>query len=252
MGFDYHIDDDKVTMTLNGEIDLQVTGELKAYIDQCRHITHLDIVAGGVTYMDSSGVAVLLYARQMALNGGFSFTISTISSSVFRILEVARLDTILPIGHVIKSSDSSTDAFGLSLPSDANLEANPEPEPEPKLEPEAEHVVADLIANPNENIDVEAAISADLAAQTTTHEQADVQMSHGEEIGANPTQPPPQPPPQPQPPSQPPSQPPPSPLPPSQPPHPEPPNRHLDTSLAPPKEGEDKDYSDHFKPGNFS
>jgi anti-sigma B factor antagonist len=174
MGFDYHITGDKAQIILTGEIDLQVTGELKLQIDQLRQITHLDIEASHVSYMDSSGVAVLLYARQAAISGGFQFTISSMSRSVFRILEVARLDAVLPIGQVVNSADSSTDAFGLTLSSPPEKPRMPDviPDPiQPSISPSLdENSLAD---------DVEAAISADLASDEhiTDHNAPDDNIS---------------------------------------------------------------------------
>jgi anti-sigma B factor antagonist len=175
MGFDYHITGDKAQIILTGEIDLQVTGELKLQIDQLRQITHLDIEASHVSYMDSSGVAVLLYARQAAISGGFQFTISSMSRSVFRILEVARLDAVLPIGQVVNSADSSTDAFGLTLSSPPEKPRMPDVIPDPPIQPSIspsldENSLAD---------DVEAAISADLASDEhiTDHNAPDDNIS---------------------------------------------------------------------------
>jgi len=181
MGFDYHMTGDKAQITLTGEIDLQVTGELKLQIDQLRQITHLDIEASHVSYMDSSGVAVLLYARQAAISGGFQFTISSMSRSVFRILEVARLDAVLPIGQVVNSADSSTDAFGLSL------STLPEKPRMPAISDAIPDIMPDVMADAgqpsiDENRiadDVEAAISADLASDEhiTDHNAPDDNIS---------------------------------------------------------------------------
>lgn len=175
MGFDYHVNGDRAQIILTGEIDLQVTGALKSQIDQMRHITFLDMDAGNVTYMDSSGVAVLLYARQAAISHGFQFSISSMSRSVFRILEVARLDTILPIGQVVNNANSSTDAFGLSIPPVSSTRS-PETDQAMPLSGPSHQADSDS-ANPIEEDmitdDMEAAISADLATAGSPERHAD-------------------------------------------------------------------------------
>jgi hypothetical protein len=96
------------------------------------------------------------------------------SRSVFRILEVARLDAVLPIGQVVNSADSSTDAFGLTLSSPPEKPRMPDviPDPiQPSISPSLdENSLAD---------DVEAAISADLASDEhiTDHNAPDDNIS---------------------------------------------------------------------------
>jgi len=66
----------------------------------------LEIDASSVTYIDSSGVAVLLMARQFCAQQNIKLSLPSISSAVHRVLEIAKLDQILPIGQIVSSSDS--------------------------------------------------------------------------------------------------------------------------------------------------
>ena len=59
-----------------------------------------------MTYIDSSGVAVLLMARQFCAQQNIQLSLPSISSAVHRVLEIAKLDQILPIGQIVSSSDS--------------------------------------------------------------------------------------------------------------------------------------------------
>jgi anti-anti-sigma factor len=144
MSFDLQTNGNQAQITLTGEIDLQITGDLKSCLDQLRQITHLDIHAGAVSYIDSSGIAVLLHARQLASQIGFQFTISSLSSNVFQVLKVACLDGLLPIQKVMETAHESTDAFGLSLAPTPTL--NPAPTPSQPVSPETEPVVSDVLS----------------------------------------------------------------------------------------------------------
>jgi anti-sigma B factor antagonist len=175
MGFDVQTNGNQAQITLTGEIDLQITGDLKSCLDQLRQITHLDIHAGGVSYIDSSGIAVLLHARQLASQTGFQLTISAISSNVFQVLKVACLDGLLPIQKVIETAHDSTDAFGLSLtPAPPSLPVS-EPEVAEGTPPKASLSSSGPLYEPSSDaLDevMEAAISANAAdtSEPTTDE----------------------------------------------------------------------------------
>ena len=66
--------DSALTIALSGEIDHHAARELMAQLDQTvaeRLPAHLVLDLSGVTFMDSSGIAVLLRARrQLGHNGG--------------------------------------------------------------------------------------------------------------------------------------------------------------------------------------
>lgn len=87
-------------LVLTGEVDLQSTSEMKAELEALAGVTRLEINAADVSYIDSSGVAVLLLARKLAAERNIALTIPVVSAMVFRVLELARLETLLPIGSV--------------------------------------------------------------------------------------------------------------------------------------------------------
>lgn len=108
------MDGDNATLILSGDVDLQTTAELKSEISELQGITNLEIQAGHVSYIDSSGVAVLLMTRQHCLTNGIELNLSVVSQPVFRVLQIAKLDKLLPIGKIVDASESGLDNFGIS------------------------------------------------------------------------------------------------------------------------------------------
>ncbi|MGC6485822.1 MAG: STAS domain-containing protein [Candidatus Puniceispirillales bacterium] len=109
------VEGDKATLVLSGEVDLQTTADLKNEISELSGISTLDIIASSVTYIDSSGVAVLLMTRQHCLASNIELSLSAVSEPVFRVLEIAKLDKLLPIGQVVEIDTTAVDNFGVSL-----------------------------------------------------------------------------------------------------------------------------------------
>ena len=109
------VEGDQAVLILSGEVDLQTTADLKNEISELAGISSLDIIASSVSYIDSSGVAVLLMTRQHCLASNIELTISVVSEPVFRVLEIAKLDKLLPIGQVVEIDRSAVDNFGVAL-----------------------------------------------------------------------------------------------------------------------------------------
>ena len=53
--------------------------------------------------------------RQHCLASNIELTISMVSEPVFRVLEIAKLDKLLPIGQVVEIDRSAVDNFGVAL-----------------------------------------------------------------------------------------------------------------------------------------
>ena len=105
MAFDIRISGEHARVILSGDVDLQTTSDLKSEITKIAGVRHLEIDASSVTYIDSSGVAVLLMARQFCAQQNIQLSLPSISAAVHRVLEIAKLDQILPIGEVTSGSD---------------------------------------------------------------------------------------------------------------------------------------------------
>jgi anti-sigma B factor antagonist len=86
-------------LPLEGEIDLhvspEVAGSLRTLIANKPEVLVVDLAK--VTYMDSSGLAVLIDAMQHVQEYGGKFAIAGAQESVRHIFEIARLDQVFQI-----------------------------------------------------------------------------------------------------------------------------------------------------------
>jgi len=112
MSFDIRISGEHAKIVLSGDVDLQTTADLKSEIQNISGASRLEIEAGDVTYIDSSGIAVLLLARQHCAQNNIVLSLPTISDAVYRVLQIAKLDAMLPIGQVVDSSDAGLMGLG--------------------------------------------------------------------------------------------------------------------------------------------
>ena len=84
------------TVFLNGEIDMDVTEKAKEVIlplVEAGKEVHLNLK--DVSYMDSSGISVLIESHQKAMELGTKVTLKEISKSVLKVIMMAKLEQIL-------------------------------------------------------------------------------------------------------------------------------------------------------------
>ena len=81
-------------LPLEGEIDLHVTPRLEGSLARMikKQPDHVVVDLSGVTFIDSSGLAVLIRAMQDVQQYGGKFTLSGMNDNVRPIFETARLD----------------------------------------------------------------------------------------------------------------------------------------------------------------
>ena len=108
----HQISEDSAKLVLSGDIDLQVSGDIKTEIERLSDISRLEIDASEVTYIDSSGVAVLILARQHCTRNNMTLALPSISEAVHRVLQIAKLDVMLPIGEVVSAPEPEEFSFG--------------------------------------------------------------------------------------------------------------------------------------------
>ena len=86
-------------LPLEGEIDLHVSPEvaesLRTMIAKKPKVVVVDLAK--VTYLDSSGLAVLIEGMQKVQEYGGQFALAGVQESVQHILEIARLDQVFQI-----------------------------------------------------------------------------------------------------------------------------------------------------------
>ena len=102
-------------IVLSGDIDLQVSGDIKTEIERLADISRLEIDASEVTYIDSSGVAVLILARQHCTRNNITLALPSISEAVHRVLQIAKLDVMLPIGEIVARRNLGTSASAMAM-----------------------------------------------------------------------------------------------------------------------------------------
>jgi anti-sigma B factor antagonist len=82
-----------------GDIDLDSSpAARKALLDAIERSRPVFVDLSAVTYIDSSGVASLIEAFQRARDLGVRFVLTEVAEPVRRVLALARLDRVLPIG----------------------------------------------------------------------------------------------------------------------------------------------------------
>ena len=113
MAFDIRVSGEHAKIVLSGDVDLQTTADLKAEIQGISDVTRLEIEAANVSYIDSSGVAVLLLARQHCVQNNITLSMPAVSEAVNRVLQIARLDAMLPIGEVVGAADTGLMGLGV-------------------------------------------------------------------------------------------------------------------------------------------
>ena len=114
MAFDIRVSGEHAKVVLSGDVDLQTTADLKSEIQSVTDVTRLEIEAANVTYIDSSGVAVLLLARQHCAQNNITLSMPAVSEAVHRVLQIAKLDAMLPIGEVVAAADTGLLGLGVA------------------------------------------------------------------------------------------------------------------------------------------
>jgi anti-sigma B factor antagonist len=98
MAFDKRMVDGTAVVALTGDVDLQSSPGVRQQLLACFEDTARVVVdLAGVTYIDSSGVASLVEAFQMARKKGGAFSLVSVSPAVMRVLNLARLDKVFAI-----------------------------------------------------------------------------------------------------------------------------------------------------------
>lgn len=95
-----------VIVVVEGEVDLYSSPKLRHEIVRwCEEKTPSLIVdLGGVTYMDSSGIATLVEGLQLMKKYGGKMGIARPDPSIQRVLGFAHLDKVLPIFQTVEEA----------------------------------------------------------------------------------------------------------------------------------------------------
>lgn len=91
--------DDGCIVALSGDIDFSRAPELRAAVVKLldMQVPRLVLDVAGVSYMDSSGVAVLVETLQIQRRRGHRLVLCHMQPKVQKIFEISRLDTVFEI-----------------------------------------------------------------------------------------------------------------------------------------------------------
>jgi anti-sigma B factor antagonist len=97
--------DGTILVTLSGEVDLSHSAALrKRLMDLMFERRNVVVDMAAVTYVDSSGIAGLVEAYQMARKGNTRFTLAAVSDPVRRVLQLARLDRVFTLAETVEAA----------------------------------------------------------------------------------------------------------------------------------------------------
>jgi anti-sigma B factor antagonist len=105
--------DGQITVTVRGEVDLATAGALWETLQKASVAgTTLVVDLSGTSFMDSSGLDVLLRARRHLVTIGSTILLRSPHERVLQLLEVSGLDRVFPIEPVRGPNDNGHDLVG--------------------------------------------------------------------------------------------------------------------------------------------
>lgn len=105
-----------LVLELSGSIDINSTDSLREQIAAALgDATSVSVSANDTDYIDSSGVALLLFVKQQTEAKGAVFEFVSASAAVAKVIELAMLSAVLPISQVAdaQSQDQASDEFSM-------------------------------------------------------------------------------------------------------------------------------------------
>jgi anti-sigma B factor antagonist len=82
-------------VTVRGEVDLETSGELSAALAGIDPGTEVHVDLAAVEYLDSSGLRVLLTAKDDLARDGGILRVTAVSNIVARLIEITGVDDLL-------------------------------------------------------------------------------------------------------------------------------------------------------------
>jgi anti-sigma B factor antagonist len=88
-----------------GDVDLEHSPKAREVLLQCvERGSNVLVDLSGVSYIDSSGVASLVEAFQVAKKKGTGFALVAVNASALRVLHLARLDKVFKIHDTLEDA----------------------------------------------------------------------------------------------------------------------------------------------------
>jgi len=163
MAYDLQTAGDAFTLTLSGTVDLSETSNVKDLLknEPKAGFKRLVIECGDTEYMDSSAVALLLFAKRVAEENQMVFEIASISSSAKKIIEMAGLGAVFTLPAVSSPeapTDDATDDSGdvqpeEIVPADGGMEMDLADDNDDEIELNLPDTDTDTDTDPEPNLD---------------------------------------------------------------------------------------------------
>lgn len=92
-------------LTVSGEVDLSTSPQLDgAVIDAvAQELTHLTIDLSNVSFLDSSGLSVIVKALKRSRDAGAKFDVVATNERVLKVFSITGLDTVITIYSAISA-----------------------------------------------------------------------------------------------------------------------------------------------------
>jgi anti-sigma B factor antagonist len=104
MEFEVSHQNDIALISVSGEIDLFYAPKLRdSILDQLKKDYSVAVELSKVGYIDSSGIASLVEGYQFSKAKGSRFALIATSSAVMQVLQLARLDKVIPLYNNLDS-----------------------------------------------------------------------------------------------------------------------------------------------------
>ena len=109
MAFEISTSNQTITLQLSGNVDLSETSDIKESLTHEPKSGFTDLVIQGsdIEYIDSSGVAVLLFSKKLAEESGLKFKIESLSENASKVIQLAGLGSIFKIQETKKDHPNS-------------------------------------------------------------------------------------------------------------------------------------------------
>jgi anti-anti-sigma factor len=126
MAYSLSVEGKNLCVLLSESVDLSVTNTLKEEFEQVMSsdITVVRIDASALSYIDSSGVASLLFMRKLCTRFNANFSFDVVSQAAARVISLANLDSVLGLPKV--SANTPVAQVQHATTSNAQLTAPPE------------------------------------------------------------------------------------------------------------------------------
>jgi anti-sigma B factor antagonist len=96
--------DGGTVVRVDGELDMATTHALEEAVEGADRSRRLVIDLTACTFLDSSAVRVLVSTARAAQTAGGSCSLVASNSGIVRVLEIAAVDTILPVHSTLDSA----------------------------------------------------------------------------------------------------------------------------------------------------